>query len=216
MRYLILIFSLFIFSACSSNKPKIEDNNITTKREVETQVENRLDVRQRIVEKELNIYLQALNNFDIDAIVDMTYPKLFTVIDGEIFKRYLTTMMNSKDILLKKYKTTTLKLGKVTKFSNGTQFAQVTYRAEAKIILLNKKLYRTEKSMNFLYDVFIHKYGRENVSIDLKSRTLTIIENKKLVVLKVGDEKWKFLEDNPEYRRYFPHILPNEVLKYLK
>ena len=212
LKYILLLFSLFLLSACVSNKspaPKKVDHNKTYAYLGE------LTPAQEEVKNELIAYLNDLESFNVNEIVNKTYPKLFNVINEEHFRQYISTMMNSKDIMVEKYDTNITKIGEVKAFSNGTKFCQIEYDSDAKIVLLNDNLYHTDTSMNYLYDVLIHKYGRENVTFDTNKRTIEIKRAEKIIAIKEKDEPWKFIGDNLKYRQIYYNVLPPEVLSNL-
>ncbi len=214
LKYILSLSILFTLSACVTNStpnpPKESNNNKKSYAYL-----GELTPAQEVVKNELIAYLNDLESFNVDAIVNKTYPKLFNVINEQHFREYISTMMNSKDIVVQKYDTNITKIGKVKAFSNGTQFCQVDYDSDAKILLLNNNLYKTETSMNYLYDVLIHKYGKENIIFDVKKRTIEIKKGEKMILIKEKDEPWKFIGDNLNYRRIYSSILPPEVLSNL-
>ena len=213
LKYILSISILFTLSACVMNKtpnPKERDN----KKKSYAYLGDLTPV-QEVIKNELITYLKELESFNVDEIVNKTYPKLFNVINEQHFREYISTMMNSKDIVVQKYDTNITKIGKVKVFSNGTQFCQVDYDSDAKILLLNNNLYKTETSMNYLYDVLIHKYGRKNITFDIKKRTIEIKREEKMILIKEQNEPWKFIGDNLSYRRIYSNILPPEVLSNL-
>jgi len=214
IKSLFTIFMLVYLSACVFNKnitPRKKDTNTSSS----YAYLGTLSPAQEIVKKELIDYLKDIEAFNIDSIVEKTYPKLFQVINEQHFREYISTMMNSKDIMVEHYDTNITHLSKVKAFSNGTQFCQVDYSSNAKISLLNNNLYKSEESMNYLYDVLIHKYGRENILFNVKERSITIKRKEKLIVIKEKDEPWKFIGDNLDYRRVYDKILPREILSNL-
>ncbi len=214
IKSLLTIFILIYLSACVFNKkvtPKKKDTNTSSS----YAYLGTLSPAQEIVKKELIDYLKDIETFNVDSIVEKTYPKLFQVINKQRFREYISTMMNSKDIMVEHYDTNITHLSKVKAFSNGTQFCQVDYSSNAKISLLNNNLYKSEESMNYLYDVLIHKYGRENILFNVKERSITIKRKEKLIVIKEKDEPWKFIGDNLNYRRVYDKILPREILSNL-
>ncbi|CAA6801045.1 MAG: Unknown protein [uncultured Sulfurovum sp.] len=213
IQYLILIFVLLFLVSCNGSKQavkeEVQENNITTS---PIEIENQ---SQPTIKNMLDSYLNKLATFDTDAIVDMTYPKLFYVIDPELYRQYIASMMNSSDIIMTSYETNVTKFSPVLRFSNETEFAQVNYTSKVNIQFLNNNLYDTEEKINFLYDALIHKYGQENINIDVKKRTLAIKKAEKLIIIKEKDTEWKFLGDNSKYRQLYPNFLPREILNNL-
>ena len=224
IKYLLFIVTLIAFIACNSTKePKKEElkeelkeeENNTTSAPLNISPLGVLSEKQIIVKRELDAYLKELSTFNTDAVVDMTYPRLFQVIDLDLFRQYIASMMNSTDIEMKSYESNITMLSPVTTFSNGNEFAQAGYTSKVNIHFLNTTLYNTEEKINFLYDALIHKYGTENIKIDLKKRILKIKKLEKLLIIKEKDTEWKFLGDNSKYRQLYPSFLPNEILKII-
>ncbi len=219
LKYIVSISLIFILSACVSNstptttpKPKEIDNNRSKDSYAYL---GELTPAQEVVKNELIAYLNDLENFNIDSIVNKTYPQLFNVINKQHFRQYISTMMNSKDIVVQEYDTNITKIGEVKALSNGIEFCQVDYDSNAKILLLNENIYNTETSMNYLYDILIHKYGRKNVSFNIKKRTIEIKRGEKMILIKERDKPWKFIGDNLKYRQIYYSVLPPEILNNL-
>ena len=221
-KYLLLILTLIFLTACNSSKePKktkiktniIKENNTTI---VPTPISGKLSLKDVAVKQALDSYLQDLSTFNIDVIVDKTYPRLFRVIDLDLFRQYIASMMNSTDIEILSYTTDILKLSKVTTFSNDSEFAQATYLSTIKLHFLNHNLYPTNEKINFLYDALIHKHGKDNVDINIEQRTLQIKKLEKILIIKEKDTEWKFLGADEKYQKMFPSFLPLEFQKILE
>ncbi len=214
IKYFFLLFILIYFTACNTTTPpkkeEPKEDNVTKISPL-----GELSPEQKVVKQALDDYLTQLSTFNTDAIVDMTYPKLFQVIDLDLFRQYIASMMNSTKIEMLSYDTNITKLSKVTTFSNETKFAQAEYTSILKIHFLSEELYNTDEKINFLYDALIHKYGTENIQINKEERTLQITKQDKLLIIKEKDTEWKFLGDNIKYRTLYPDFLPTEILNML-
>ena len=231
LKFIILTLLIFLFSACigekklkkedvqkeEKEKPKKETPqkvNLTVPTDLYSHLGD-LSREQSIVQNELISYLQELKTFNTTAIVEKTYPKLFDVINIRNFKQYISTMMNSTDILVESFDTNISNISQVTALENSIQYAKVSYTSKAKIVFLNPNLYNTKSSMNYLYDVLIHKYGQENIEINVANRTLSIKKEEKMLVIKEAENDWKFLGNNKEFQQLYPEILPMEILNHL-
>lgn len=217
IKYILFAFTLISLVACNSTKKEakkeeIKETNTTVNISTTLPISTlgALSVKQA-----LDLYLNDLATFNTDSIVDKTYPKLFQVIDLDLFRQYIASMMNSTDIKMNSYESNITELSKVTTFSNETQFAQAKYTSTVKMHFLNDAMYNNEEKINFLYDALIHKYGQENVHIDVEARTLRIKKSEKLLIIKEKDTEWKFLGDNSKYRQLYPSFLPYEILEIL-
>jgi len=207
----LLLISIF-FAACNSTKEiKKEEINSTIERR-----EPILIKKKTLFEKELESYFNALHTFNNYKIVNMTYPRLFSVISLDRFQQYMDSMINSKDIQMISYLTNTPQISPIRRFSNGTEFTQISYNSTITLQFINPNLYGSREQMNYLYDVFIHKFGVENVSIDINNRTLKVTKPEKLLAIKEQNTQWKFIGDDARYRKYFPSFMPPEILQNIE
>jgi hypothetical protein len=175
-----------------------------------------LSQKQEILKKALDRYLQELQNYNTDTIVDLTYPQLFESIDPDVYRQSIVAFINSSQIEEELYETNVTKICKPLLFSNGREFAQAEYTAINRIRFIDDDIYDTDNKMNFLYDVFIHKFGKDNIQFDVENRTITKKEYNKLLMIKDQGEEWKFLGDNHSYRMHYPIILPPEIYKVIE
>jgi len=231
MKKRLLILSLLLVTGCISfNEEKKEPKStVSTVNKLETlNIENR-ENRENIIsnienytdkQQELKTYfddyLNRLSSLDTEGVVDMTYPKLFVPINKTLFKQYITNVLTSDQISVESYDTNIIDIGEVYPYSNG-EFAQLKYIATIKLAFINPNLYNDELSIRVLNDILTKKYGKENIEIDPSNRTITIKEEQKLLAIKDNsiDDGWKFIGDNPEYRKLYPKILPTEILSQI-
>jgi len=219
---------LIVFIACNSSDKVKVDENVTQNlhpRKVEKSTEtNAINKTNEITEitttsssikQELENYLNALSSFQSYSIVEMTYPRLFEVISKEHFRQYMESMTNANKIQIQSYTTNITNVSEVTHFTNNTAFAQAEYESNIVIAFIDEQLYNSKDKIDFLYDALVHKYGKENIQIDKNMRTLTIKRLEKLLMIQNEMGEWKFLGDNVKYRKYYPTILPYEILQRL-
>jgi len=240
--YLLPLLLLIFFTACNSTKELkkeetnstiecIEENLTTSETKSTTKsTKDKKTIRETIkrkgckidinhksrLEQALERYLEALQNFDTEAIVNMTYPRLFSVINPELFRQYLSTMINSNDIQITSYTTTPPQRSAIRRFSNGTEFAQIGYNSTIALQFLNPNLYASREQMNYLYDVEINKFGEGNVVIDLDNRVLRVTKPERLLAIKEQGSEWKFIGDDARYRKFFPRFMPPEILQNIE
>ncbi len=210
MRNLILTLALLLFTACIGDKePKKEvtqELNTTQENNVST-----LTLEQVQLKSALENYLAQLKSLNADNIISMTYPKLFIPINQSMFRDYLNTMLISSDVQVNSFDSVITEINTIKPFSEGA-FAQVDYNSTITISFINPKLYNTQRKLLILDKILSNKYGRENIRVDSIGRTITIKKEEKLLAIKESSQTWKFLGDNPEYRRLYPRILPVEIL----
>jgi len=220
MRKQLFILSLILLTGCIGvNKEKKEPKNS----KVETiESINRVEIEKNYTQKQLELktyfddYLNRINSLDTEGVIDMTYPKLFIPINKTLFTQYINNILTSDQISVESYDTKIIDIGEVYPYSNG-EFAQLKYIATIKLAFINPNLYNDELSIRVLNDILTKKYGKENIEIDPSNRTITIKEEHKLLAIKDNsiDDGWKFIGDNPEYRKLYPEILPTEILSQI-
>lgn len=212
-------------------KKKVEHNVTTTplpmeeeivpEEDIKTEPETTIQEDSSIYDKEnlelktaLETYLEQLKSLNIDAIIDMTYPKLFIPINKNMFKRYINTLITSKDITIESFDTNITNIGDIQPFSNG-EFATVEYKSRIRLAFVNPNLYSNKLSIRVLNDALTSKYGSDNIKIDAKNREIVIKRDEKLLAIKEKDSDWKFIGDNSEYRRLYPQIIPLDILSQI-
>ena len=210
MRILSLTLTLLLFTACMGDKEPRKE--IT--QELNTTQENALGtltLEQVHLKSALENYLAQLKSLNADNIISMTYPKLFIPINQDMFRDYLNTMLISSDVNITSFEADITKIGTVKPFVSG-DFSQVDYNSTITISFINPELYNTQRKLLILDKILSKKYGRDNIRVDSIGRSITIKKEEKLLAIKNGSQAWKFLGDNPEYRRLYPRILPVEIL----
>ncbi len=197
---------------------RVEENreqNITTiDEEIIPETTTIYDNEQLELKTELETYLEQLKSLNTEGIIDMTYPKLFIPINKNMFKRYINTLITSKDITIESFDTNITNIGDIQSFSNG-KFATVEYKSIIKLAFINPNLYSDKLSMRVLNDALTNKYGSDNIQIDAKNREIIIKKDEKLLAIKEKDSDWKFIGDNREYRRLYPQIIPLDILSQI-
>jgi len=219
MRYILSILPLLLFTACFFDKevptkkeePKkeIKETNITVSEEDKFLLT--LDKKQKELYNNLTIYLSQLKALNTEEIVNMTYPKFFSVFSESLFRAQVSTMVNSSQINIQSFDTNITDIGKVDSFSNG-YFSTVAYKSVVTVYFQNPELYNTESSLNTLYSILVRKYGIDNIYVDVKNRLITIKKDVKMLAIKENSDDWKFIGDNKEYREFYPNFLPYDIL----
>jgi len=226
MKKRLLILSLLLITGCigfNEEKKKPKQNRVDKIDRIE-KIEriNSVETVENYTQKQLELktyfddYLNRINSLDTEGVIDMTYPKLFVPINKTLFKQYITNVLTSDQISVESYDTKVIDIGEVYPYSNG-EFAQLKYIATIKLSFINPNLYSDELSIRILNDILTRKYGKENIDIDPSNRTITIKEEHKLLAIKDNsiDDGWKFIGDNPEYRKLYPEILPTDILSQI-
>ncbi|MCH9739753.1 MAG: hypothetical protein K0U38_02780 [Epsilonproteobacteria bacterium] len=207
MKFFLLSISLLWMTGCFDNtKVKKDKNPVSEEKERQSYTVKQLELKEY-----LTLYLQQLQSLNTDNIIAMTYPKLFVPINKNIFQQYINTLLTSEHISVESFETNITNIGTVYPYSNG-EFSKVSFHSTIKLNFINPELYSDELSVRVLNDVLTRKYGKDNIKIDSKERTIVIKKEEKLLSLKDNGEEWKFMGDNPAYREVYPRILPSDLL----
>jgi len=222
MKKRLLILSLLFITGCigfnkEKKEPKktVETVNIDHKENIISNIEN-YTKKQLELKTYFDEYLERLSSLDTEGVIYMTYPKLFIPINKTIFEQYINNILNSPHIAVESYDTNITDISEVYSYDNG-EFANLKYRATIKLAFINPSLYNDELSIRVLNDILSKKYGKENIKIEPENRVITINEEQKLLAIKDNsiDDGWKFIGDNPEYRKLYPEILPRDILSQI-
>ena len=218
MKKILLTVSLVLFTACIGDKePKKEtaiSNELNTTTEVSPSYDGSLGtltLEQIQLKASADNYFLQLQSLNADNIISMTYPRLFIPINQDMFRDYLNTMLISSDVQVNSFDSIITSIGTVMPFSEGT-FSQIDYKSTINISFINPELYNTQRKLLILDKILANKYGRENIRVDSIGRNITIKKEEKLLAIKDSSQVWRFLGDNPEYRRLYPRILPIDIL----
>ena len=218
MKKILLTVSLLLFTACIGDKePKKEtaiSNELNTTTEVSPSYDGSLGtltLEQIQLKASADNYFLQLQSLNADNIISMTYPRLFIPINQDKFRDYLNTMLISSDVQVNSFDSIITSIGTVMPFSEGT-FSQIDYNSTINISFINPELYNTQRKLLILDKILANKYGRENIKVDSIGRNITIKKEEKLLAIKDTSQVWRFLGDNPEYRRLYPRILPIDIL----
>jgi len=232
MKKQFFIISLLLITGCievNEDKKKPKNRVINTIKEIDRvdtidriETINRVEEIKNYTPKQLELktyfdkYLNRLNSLDTEGVINMTYPKLFIPINKNIFKQYINNVLTSDQISVESYNTKILEIGEVYPYSNG-EFAKLKYVAIIQLTFINPNLYSDELSIRMLNYILTKKYGRENIKIDPSNKIIIIKEKQNILAIKDNsiNDGWKFIGDNPEYRKLYPEILPTEILSQI-
>lgn len=203
MKHLILSLSLLFFAACATDK--------APKKTPKENLLGDLTAEQLEVKGALDLYITQLKSLNADNIIKMTYPKLFIPINQMYFRDYINSMLTSCDLSIRSFDANITHIDKINPFSNG-KFTKVNYQSTITIHFRNPNLYDTDYKILVLNKMLTQKYGKKNINVDTKKRTITIIKKEKMLAIREHNNNWTFLGDNPEYRRLYPRILPIDIL----
>jgi hypothetical protein len=212
MKGLILLLITFFFISCKSSPTPPKEQRESPLEEPQSQENETILSREELLLKSsFELYLYQLKSLNSNNIIAMTYPKFFTVFSQRTYGGFLYTMINSSNIDILSFDATINKIEPIQKFSKGT-FAKVSHNSIIKLYLKNPELYNTESSLNTLYSILAHKYGAQNIHVDTASRVVTIKRKEKMIAIKEGTSQWKFIGDNPTYRKLYSSFLPYDIL----
>lgn len=170
------------------------------------------------IQKEIDNYLLALENRDVDKILDYVYPKLFDLAPRAMMKDMMESFYKDSTI--------TFQDSKIENISeiieqDTIQYALIDY-AFTMVSLVKDEFGATESEEGEENEedgfdpasMFKMMYGEENVKYDKKARKIYINQNKQMFAIldPAYEGGWKFLE-NQKDSPFIGTMIPEEVQK---
>lgn len=147
---------------------------------------------KRLVER-LDSTLMATRNKDLNTILDLTYPKVFDLVDRDQMKAVLSSTFDNEQFVIELDSLRILSIDKPFKEGNG-EYVKITHS-----MLMIFKYKDTSNQENIEVErmtanTMAMQYGEDNVKYDEKTRSIRIFTKPEMVGIK--DEKsveWTFI-----------------------
>lgn len=147
---------------------------------------------KRLVER-LDSTLMATRNKDFNTILDLTYPKVFDLVDRDQMKAVLSSTFDNGQFVIELDSLRILSIDKPFKEGNG-EYVKITHS-----MLMIFKYKDTSNQENIEVErmtanTMAMQYGEDNVKYDEKTRSIRIFTKPEMVGIK--DEKsveWTFI-----------------------
>ncbi len=197
---LILLCAPLLFSCAGSDAKVKTSPNSSTHQEKDDLIEK----FTRDVERNI----EASNNKNWDAIIDMTYPKLFDLFPKEEFKAVF-------EIMFETFKDFQTSLSSNVRHSypvidyEGDQFTKFSYDSE-----LIFTFYNTDDLDNMLPG-FMQEFGEDNIKTFRNTNSVAVnVEASMLAVLEENTSEWTYLNwDDNIIEQLLPASVFDQLLK---
>jgi hypothetical protein len=158
---------------------------------------------------QLQLYFEATQNKNWNAVMDQVYPKIFDSTPRE----QIIAMFNDMEARGMKMDFITFEITSISdvKKSGAEKFALVRYLSEFTLEFITEE-YHTEEIMSMMLKSFQTNYGAENVEYFAEEFRFKIKGNKQIfaVAEKKGSE-WKFIEYTADNASKMDLFIPDEV-----
>lgn len=156
---------------------------------------------------DLSNYLDAFNNGDWDAVLDMIYPKLFDIISKEQM-RLVFLQMEEMEMEMQTDFNKVERISEVINYES-LKFCRVYYNGGLSIKIRGLMLENKE----LLKQSFIDTYGRENVEYDDEDNKFEIEARKSMIAIsKIDSNQWSYIEYNEQQDEVLKLLIPDKVL----
>lgn len=141
----------------------------------------------------LGRFLVFSEKLDIDAALDLTYPRLFTIVSREDMKKELLGMQEMEEV---KVRLDSLRLDTifpVFQFEKGS-YAKVMYTMNMHMQMLGDAATEDESEIAQMIEIFESQYGKGNVSYNKEKKEFTLKSRSAMIAIR--DEispEWTFL-----------------------
>ena len=165
------------------------------------------------IQQRLDEYFQATEAKEWDKVVDMVYPKLFTLVKKEDMVQLFADMEgNGMVFQMKNFKVNSIS---ETADHEGERFALVDYSAGMNI-RFTSAAYQDSSMVSVLQASFAATYGEENVRYKKEDNSFDIQAEKTMfAIAPEGSADWAFMENNPGQEGLLGTLIPEVVREKL-
>ena len=200
---IILAFCLFAFFACG------DSGSASNTSQDNTSSNNGGDYKTEIQDK-LNVYIDKMTKGDYDAMLDLTYPKLFDIAPREMMLGVLKQTFGAEGMNISFSDSEILKVHDKVVEDGGNKYTLVDYRMKMNMGLEGEMAEVAE----MMIPTFNQQFGEDNVDFNVETTTFTINMNSQMVAIQEKG-KWYFLENREEQKSILKTVIGEEVLSKL-
>lgn len=188
------VFATFFLLLASCSQPK-SDNKVSKGDE-------------EVIKKDIVQFMETyMNKGEWEGVINMMYPKLFTIAPKEQIIAQMEQMELSGVSITAK-NTKVVKISDVVVYEDE-QFCLIDYKSDIKITIAEQ----ATNNIPMFKAQFEQAYGRSNVTFDEKNNVFNIKGNKTMVgVAPINTNDWGYFEFNKNQPQILDALLPKEVL----
>jgi hypothetical protein len=196
---LILLCTPLLFSCSGSDTKEKTSTNSETHQQKDDLIEQ--------FTRDLDLNTEASNNKNWDAVIDMTYPKLFDLVTKEEFQGVLESMFE----IFKDFQTSIISDVRhsypVIDYE-GDKFTKFSYDAEMMFTFFNSD------DLDNILPGFIQEFGEDNIKIFQNTNSVAVNnEASMLAVLEENASKWTYLNWDDNIEQFLPSSVIDQLLK---
>lgn len=174
------------------------------------------------LERRLQDFLMVNENLDLEKVMDLTYPKLFTIVPKDQMLEVMKNAFDNDEVTIKLDSLRINTILPVFKMENGS-YAKVIYSMQMLMAFKDKETDSLtaedkEERNQFMLEHMGKQYGGNNVSIDSATGAFKINVTSLMVAVKDSYAKeWSFInlkENDPLTNRLFSKALLNKLTTY--
>ena len=166
------------------------------------------------IQQRLDAYFQATEAKEWGKVVDMVYPKLFTLVKKEDMVQLFADMEgNGMVFQMKDFNVNNIS---ETVAHEGERFALVDYSAGMNI-RFTSAAYQDSSMVSILQASFAATYGEDNVHYKKEDNSFDIQAEKTMfAIAPEGNADWAFMENNPGQEGLLGALIPEAVRDKLR
>ena len=215
MKKLILILLFIPLVSCDDSKKADKEEKTET---VEKTESSKSDAESLFI-SDINNFIRASQDGDIDAILENINPAFFNVISKEEFTQSIELMFNEDETGMKFI----FSAPKITDISDrfdfdGYSYHRVYYENDYGFQILNEEMIAVIDNMKLGIENQFSNFS-DSVELDSVNNTITVKGLKSSVIAsaEVNSNNWKYLEfrSDPNYLSIINQVYPAEVIKEL-
>ena len=195
MRIVFVLLSVFTFFSCGK---KI------------TATPSKINTYEEEIKSKLNLYMEKMITGDYEAMMDITYPKLFEIAPREDLIAMLSSAFDGDEMKITFDNHKILKVHDNIVKTENRLHTLVDYTLDMSMII-NKDMAEVETLM---LSEFEKQHGKENVTYDKNKNTFLIKVKNQMIAVKENNE-WYFLENRKEQKTILKIIFDDETLSKL-
>ena len=168
---------------------------------------------KEIIRENVRMYMEASDQGDWNAVMDLIYPPLFNIVPREEMIKAFEGLENEG------MKVNTVG-GEVLSMTGtisheGEKFALVNYNVNINLMLTSEEN-RDSSMVSMMEEFFKGTYGKDNVAYSPEDFSFELKAEKSMFAINAeGSDKWYFLENNPQQNALLDQLIPAEVREEL-
>ena len=165
------------------------------------------------VQQKLDQYFDFMIRSEWDSLMDMIYPKLFSLAPRELMIETFK-QISSQEMKI------TFDLPEIQSISAPVDYEEEVFSKVDYLVLMNMQMLfedlQAPEFIEFLQTSFQQKYGPDNVKYDPSSFTFALkIDSEMFAIAPTGTTDWKFIENKDDQVDLINQLIPQNIREEL-